>query len=226
MAAIRSRLARRLGEIRVVFAGESAIRGLDDLVLGFGVDLQDLVRIGRAQPIDPGRCPMLVQARCRQRLGLVRAQPAEQVADDVAERGRHGQREDRPEQARQRAADDDREHHRGRMQLHRVALDLRDQKVVLDLLDERVQGERGDDRGGARRRREQHRRDRGDDRPDDRDQLQNARDDRQQEGVPPEDRIHQLAQDHQPDEREDSDREPEDRAGRAPIGRRRAQPCG
>src|SRR4051794_36972222 len=71
--------------------------------------------------------------RCRQRLGLLRREAAEQVTDDVAEGGGHRQGEDRPEHPGQRPADDDREDDRGGMQLDRVALDLGHQEVVLDL---------------------------------------------------------------------------------------------
>src|SRR5207344_2007736 len=78
----------------------------------------------------------------RQRLGLVRAEPPEEVANDIAERGGHRQRQDGAEQPRQRSADDDREHDRGRVQFDRLALDPRHQEVVLDLLDQRVQEER------------------------------------------------------------------------------------
>ena len=78
----------------------------------------------------------------RERLGLVRAQSAEEVAHDVAEGGRHGQGQDRPEQAGQRPADDDREDDDRRVELDGVALDLRDEEVVLDLLDERGTGAR------------------------------------------------------------------------------------
>ena len=41
------------------------------------------------------------------------------------------------------------------MELDRVALDLRDEEVVLDLLDKEVEDERGDDRGRADGRRQQ-----------------------------------------------------------------------
>ena len=140
-----------------------------------GVDLEGLVRVdGRAHvalpppasgtatvlpcgtgtPPAPGMpgwrsrpSPWIDVARAS---GAVGAQPPEQVADDVAARGRDRQGQDRSEQARQRTADDDREDDGGRVELGRVALDLRDQEVVLDLLDQRVQDERGDDRLDAR----------------------------------------------------------------------------
>src|SRR3954452_4708129 len=75
-----------------------------------------------------------VGERDRERVGLVRGQPTEQVADDVAEGRGDRQGEDRAQQPRQRAADDDREHDGSRMELDRVALDLRHEEVVLDLL--------------------------------------------------------------------------------------------
>src|SRR4051794_27014432 len=86
-----------------------------------------------------------IRQRDRERLGLVRRQSAEQVTDHVAERGGDRKSEDRPEQPRKGAADDDREDDRCRVELHRIALDLRDEEVVLDLLDEEVQQQRGKD---------------------------------------------------------------------------------
>ncbi len=88
---------------------------------------------------------------CERARRIVRAEPPEQVADDVAAGRRDGQGQDRPEQPGERAADDDREHDARRVELDRVALDLGHEEVVLDLLDEDVQDERGDDRLEARR---------------------------------------------------------------------------
>src|SRR5262245_53913863 len=82
-----------------------------------------------------------------QRLGLLGRQPAEQVANDVAEGGRDRKRKDRAEEAGQRPADDDGEDDRSRMEADGVALDLGDQEVVLDLLDQEVQADGGHDGG-------------------------------------------------------------------------------
>ena len=190
MAAIRAAASASGGQVRVVFARQPAVGRLDDLVLGFRVDLEDLVGVDRRQA-SSGLMPMLRERR-GQRLRLVGAEAAEQVAHDIAERGGHRQRQDRPEQPGQRAADDDREHDHGRMQLDRVALDLGHEEVVLDLLDQGVQDERGDHHARAGGGGQEHRRDGRDDRADDRDQLEDAGDDRQQEGVPAEDRVDQL----------------------------------
>src|SRR6478609_4685945 len=59
-----------------------------------------------------------------QGLRLVRREAPEEVTHDVAEGCRDRQREDRTEEPGQRAADDDREHDDGRVQLDGVALDL------------------------------------------------------------------------------------------------------
>ena len=107
----------------------------------------------------------------------------------------------------------------GGVELDGVALDLRDEHVVLDLLDDQVQDERRDDRLDAGGRREQHGRDGRDDRPDDRQQLEDAGRDRQQDRVPAEDRVDGRAQDEQPDEREHADRRRRGSAAPGPIGR-------
>ena len=129
IAAIRLGRVVAVAQVRVVLAGEPAIGGLDDLVLGLRVDLEDLVRVDvrhRCQAIRAGPSPIGLASDAAQwppaRPG---DEPPEQVADDVAEGRRHRQGKDRPEQPRQRAADDDREHHGGRVQLDGVALDLR-----------------------------------------------------------------------------------------------------
>ena len=56
-------------------------------------------------------CALEPEARDRggERVGGLRAEPAEQVAHDVAAGGGDRQRQDRPEEAGQRPADDDRE---------------------------------------------------------------------------------------------------------------------
>ena len=48
------------------------------------------------------------------------------------------QGQDRPEQARDRAADDERNHDGARVELDGVALDLRHEQIVLELLDHRI----------------------------------------------------------------------------------------
>ena len=98
-----------------------------------------------------------------------------------------------------------------------VALDLRHEEVVLDLLDQEVQKECGEDGGRPDGRRQEHGRHGGDDRPDDRDQLEDAGDDRQQDGVAAEDRIDELAQDEQADEGANPDDEAEDELAANPL---------
>ena len=102
------------------------------------------------------------------------------------------------------------------MELDRVALDLRHEEVVLDLLDQEVQEQRGQDRGRAVRGGQEHRRHGRDDRPDDRDELEQAGDDRQQDGIAPEDR-EPLAEHDQPDEGGDADDETEDQLAAHPL---------
>ena len=68
-----------------------------------------------------------------------------------------------------------------RVELDRVALDLRHEDVVLDLLDEEVQEQGREDRDRTDGRREQHGRHRRQDGADDRDELEHAGDDRQED---------------------------------------------
>ncbi len=103
------------------------------------------------------------------------------------------------------------------MELDRIALDLGNEEVVLDLLNERVQDERGDDHTGADGRREEHGRHGRDDRADDRDQLQHASDHREKDGVPSEDGVHQVARHDEANEGEDRDGEPEDQLAANPL---------
>src|SRR6478736_6382006 len=158
-----------------------------------------------------------VRQRDRERLGLVRGEAAEEVPHDVTERGRDGQSQDRAQQPRQRPADDDREDDRRRVKLDGIALDLRHEDGVLDLLDEEVQEQGGDDRHRTDGRREQHRRYRRQDRTDDRDELEHAGDDRQEHGVPSEDRVDEVAQGDQSDERRDADCEAEQDLAADPL---------
>ena len=140
MAAIRAAASSARRDVRVVFPGEPPVRGHDDLVLGLGIDLEGLVRVDgglidrapvgavavrRRGPGCPDGAPARAVDRRRERLGRVRAQPPEQVAHDVAEGRRDRQGQDRAEEPGQRPADDDREDDRRRVQLDRVALDLR-----------------------------------------------------------------------------------------------------
>src|SRR6185436_239506 len=53
--------------------------------------------------------------------------PVEEVPKDVPRGSRHGQGEDRAEQAADRPANDQRDHHDRRMELDGIALDLRDE---------------------------------------------------------------------------------------------------
>ena len=147
------------------------------VLYGSGVLIAGRRRAGR------GGCsrPQVLE-RAREGLVGIRAEAPEQVAHDVARGGRDGQGQDRPEQPGQGAADDDREDDRGRMELDRVALDLGHEQVVLELLDEGVQDEGGDDRleaGGGGQEDRGHGRD---DRADDGHELEDAGRDRQQDG--------------------------------------------
>ncbi len=80
--------------------------------------------------------------------------------------------------------------------------------------------QRGDDGSEPGRRRQQDGRHGRDDRADDRQQLEDPGDHRQQDRVPPEHRIDVLAEDRQPDEREDADREAEDELRPDPLAER------
>src|SRR3954454_9668951 len=158
-----------------------------------------------------------VRERDRERAGLVRRQTAEEIPDDIAEGGSDGQRQDRPEEPGERPTDDDREDDGRRVQLHRVALDLRDQEVVLHLLDEEVQQQCRDDRHRSHGRREQDSRHGGHDRPDDRHELEQTRDDGQQDRVSTEDGIDQVAQHDEADEGREPDREAEQDLAADPL---------
>src|SRR5262245_51978503 len=80
---------------------------------------------------------------------LLGREAPEEVLDDVPGGSREGQRQDRAGEARERPADDDREDDDRWVQLDGVALDVRDEERVLDLLDDEVERERREDRGRA-----------------------------------------------------------------------------
>jgi hypothetical protein len=104
-----------------------------------------------------------------------------------------------------------------RVELDRVALDLRHEHVVLDLLDQRVQ-EDGRDRGvDAGRQGEDHGRIAAMIGPDDRQQLEDAGDHREQDRETPEDGVDVKAQDLESDERRDPDDEPQEHLAAEPL---------
>ena len=155
--------------------------------------------------------------------GLVRGRrrivdAVEQVAEDVPGRRRDRQGEDRPEQPGDRAADDEREHHDARVQLDRVALDLRDEHVVLDLLDDACTARRA--AIAASRPAVRARSTAGIAAmigPMIGSSSRTPAIDRQQDREPPEDGVDGGAQQHQPDERRDADRQTEEDLAAEPL---------
>ncbi len=103
------------------------------------------------------------------------------------------------------------------MELNRVTLDLGHQDVVLELLNQGVQDERGDYRVETGSRGEEDRGNRGDDRPDDREQFQEAGGDGQEDCEPPEHGIDDGAQQQQSAECRHAHRDPEDQLATHPL---------
>ena len=123
---------------------------------------------------------------------------------DIASGGRDRERENRPEYPADRRTKDQGEHDDARVEVRRIALDLRHEEVVLKLLDPEVEDERRGGRLDAGSCCEQDGRDRSKDRPDDRQQLEDACDDREQDRKSHEDRVYRLPEYEQADERPDS----------------------
>ena len=115
-------------------------------------------------------------------VGGAALEPAEPVSVEVAPERDHRRGEDRAPQPEQRGAHDEGQDDHRRVEVDRVAHDLGHEQVVLELLDDRVQGDRGQ-RGGRRDRgADQDGRDGGDDRTDDRDELEDAGHQGEQDG--------------------------------------------
>ena len=104
----------------------------------------------------------------------------EALDQDLAD-GRDRDRQQRPDEAARRAADQDAQDHEERRDPDRVAHDERDEDVALDQLEDEVHA--GDREGELRRdgRRDEDRGDRAEERPDDRDRLGDRRDQPEQE---------------------------------------------
>ena len=183
-----------------------------------------LVRAGRslrrdALPgLEPGG-PRVVGAaritRCGV-LGALAAGPPEGIDVEVPQGRGDRQGEDGAEEARHRPAEDQREDDHGRMELRGVALDLRHEDDVLDLLDRQVEQEGGNHRRHPGRRAEEDGGDRRDDGTDDRQELEDPGDHGEQDRVAGEDRVDQRAEHEQADEGRDPDDEPEDQLAADP----------
>jgi hypothetical protein len=148
--------------------------------------------------------------------GAHAAGAAEGVDVEVAQGCGDRQGEDRAQESRDCPAQDEREDDHGGVELRGVALDLRNEEGVLDLLDREVEGERGDDPRQPGRRAEEDGRDRRDDGADDRQQLEYPGDHREQDRVAGEDRVHDGAEHEEADEGRRPDDEAEDQLAADP----------